>query len=80
MPILPPEELEHLEVPLRKDSSSTVKKLVYRTENDDPPGGYNSMSEEHTDMTRFNMFTGNQTLDERGEMFKVISYIFYLNF
>ncbi|KAL6124998.1 hypothetical protein ACLB2K_077506 [Fragaria x ananassa] len=73
LPILPPEELEHLEVPLRKDSSSTVKKLVYRTENDDPPllGGYNSMSEEHTDVTRFNMFTGNQTLDQRGEMFKV---------
>ncbi|XP_061997346.1 probable hexosyltransferase MUCI70 [Rosa rugosa] len=70
--ILPPEELEHLEIPVREDATSPVKKLLYRTENDGPLlGGYNTRSEEHTEATRFNLFTGNQTLDQRGEMFKV---------
>ncbi|XP_050387741.1 probable hexosyltransferase MUCI70 [Argentina anserina] len=69
LPILPPEEIEHLEVPLRGDSSSPVKKLLYRTENDAPL--YNSMPEEQEDAARFNLFTGNQTLKQRGEMFKV---------
>ncbi|XP_061989345.1 probable hexosyltransferase MUCI70 [Rosa rugosa] len=73
LPILPPEQLEHLEIPVLQDSTSPVKKLIYTTENDAPLLGrrYNTLSQEHTDATRFNLFTGNQTLDQRGEMFKV---------
>ncbi|XP_061996315.1 uncharacterized protein LOC133714248 isoform X4 [Rosa rugosa] len=70
--ILPPEELEHLEIPVREAATSPVKKLLYRAENDGPLlGGYNTRSEEHTEATRFNLFTGNQTLDQRREMFQV---------
>ena len=77
--ILSPEELEHLEIPMREDSSTPVKKVVYISENDIPfSGGNNSLSQELTEAPRFNSFTGSQTLDQRAKSFKVISCIFVL--
>ncbi|KAL0654975.1 hypothetical protein Bca4012_075559 [Brassica carinata] len=62
--LLPPEELEHLDTLERKESSSTVKKLVYLT-------GADSSSPVRGNMTRFNLFTGNQTFAERESSFQV---------
>ena len=50
--LLPPEELEHLDILERKESSSPVKKLVYLT-------GTDSSSHVRGNGTRFNLFTGN---------------------
>ncbi|TQE12999.1 hypothetical protein C1H46_001374 [Malus baccata] len=70
--ILSPEELEHLEIPMREDSNTPVKKVVYISENDNPfSGGNNSLSQEHTEAPRFNSFAGSQTLDQRAKSFKV---------
>ncbi|KAF2532188.1 hypothetical protein F2Q70_00029176 [Brassica cretica] len=62
--LLPPEELEHLDTLERKESSSTVKKLVYLT-------GADSSSPVRGNMTCFNLFTGNQTFAERESSFQV---------
>ncbi|BBG96430.1 Protein of unknown function D [Prunus dulcis] len=70
--ILSPEELEHLEIPVREEANSPVSKVLYISENDTPfLGGNSTLSQEHTDATRFNLFTGSQTLDERSKTFKV---------
>ncbi|KAH0859027.1 hypothetical protein HID58_087288 [Brassica napus] len=63
--LLPPEELEHLDILERKDSSSPVKKLVYLTGTD------SSSPVRVNGTTRFNLFTGNQTFAERENSFQV---------
>ncbi|PQQ16628.1 uncharacterized protein Pyn_35949 [Prunus yedoensis var. nudiflora] len=66
--ILSPEELEHLEIPVREEANSPVSKVLYITENDTPfLGGNSTLSQEHTEATRFNLFTGSQTLDQRSK-------------
>ena len=50
--LLPPEELEHLDILERKDSSSPVKKLVYLS-------GADSSSPVSGNGIRFNLFTRN---------------------
>ncbi|CAH8313394.1 unnamed protein product [Eruca vesicaria subsp. sativa] len=57
--LLPPEELEHLEILYRKDSTSPVKKLLHLTGTDF------SSSPVRENGTRFNLFTGNQSFAER---------------
>ncbi|CAN6561791.1 unnamed protein product [Malus baccata var. baccata] len=70
--ILSPEELEQLEIPVREESDSPVKKVLYRSENDTSfLGGNNSLSQGQPEATRFNSFTGTQTLDQREKLFKV---------
>ncbi|CAN8253438.1 unnamed protein product [Cochlearia groenlandica] len=66
--LLPQEELENLDVLERKDSSSRVKKVVYLTNKDDSMGETKAV---RGNGTRFNLFTGNQTLAERDNSFKV---------
>ncbi|XVF58915.1 hypothetical protein PTKIN_Ptkin07bG0104400 [Pterospermum kingtungense] len=71
--LLPAEELEHLDIPVDGESiTSPVKRLVYIADHETPYGGENStLSWQRTNGTRFNLFTGNQTLDEREKSFKV---------
>uniref|UniRef100_A0A1J3D3P7 TOD1/MUCI70 glycosyltransferase-like domain-containing protein n=1 Tax=Noccaea caerulescens TaxID=107243 RepID=A0A1J3D3P7_NOCCA len=66
--LLPPEELENLDVLDRKDSSSPVKKLVYLTDTDTSMGEKKAV---RANGTRFNLFTGNQTFAERENSFQV---------
>jgi len=74
--LLPLEELEHLDIPLDKELTSPVTKVVYISDNDKPyVEGNVTHSEHHMEGTRFNLFTGYQTLEEREKSFKVISYI-----
>ncbi|KAJ0087469.1 hypothetical protein Patl1_09076 [Pistacia atlantica] len=70
--LLPPDQLEHLDLPVNEKSRSHVKKVVYFSENDILDlGGNNTLSRQQSKGTRFNLFTGNQTFDEREKSFKV---------
>lgn len=77
MKILPLEELENLDVPSSKESNSPVNKVIYISENDTEfLGGNNDvLSRQDSQATRFNLFTGNQTLYWRENSFKVISCV-----
>ncbi|KAI3946088.1 hypothetical protein MKX01_024844 [Papaver californicum] len=66
--LLPPEALEHLDIPVRGHASSDVKKVIYKT---DPEAGNTTVFQRNADTTRYNLFTGNQTLYEREQSFKV---------
>ncbi|CAA0813317.1 Protein of unknown function (DUF616 [Striga hermonthica] len=70
--LLPPEELEHLEIPNDEDSRSPVKDLVYALETDRASNaGKFNLSAVYVEGARFNLFTGNQTLEHREKSFKV---------
>lgn len=77
--LLPPEELEQLDIPMDKESGIPIKKVVYMTETEKPveEGNFN-LSRQHFVGTRFNLFTGNQTLEQRERSFKVISCILHI--
>lgn len=66
--LLPPEELQHLDFPQNKDSSVPVKKVIYISESDTPN---DKKSQQEMGITRFNQFTGYQTLNQREQSFKV---------
>ncbi|GJY29163.1 uracil-DNA glycosylase [Tanacetum coccineum] len=66
--LLPPEELQHLDFPPNKDSSAPIKKVKYMSDSD-TPDDTNARPELET--TRFNLFTGYQTLKQREQSFKV---------
>lgn len=70
--LLPPEELQHLDIPQDKETTSPIKRLIYLSENDTPyVEGNITVSQQHTEATRFNLFTGNQTLEQRDKSYKV---------
>ncbi|GMY28490.1 probable hexosyltransferase MUCI70 [Fagus crenata] len=70
--LLPPEELEHLDIPVGEGSNSPVNQVLYMSESDTLVSeGSNILSRQSTETTRFNSFTGNQTLDQREKSFKV---------
>ncbi|KAG0547431.1 hypothetical protein BDA96_01G079600 [Sorghum bicolor] len=64
---LDPEKLQNLELPEIPETNLSIKEVVYRSslphiDNDTPS---------HTESSRFNSFTGYQTLTEREESFKM---------
>ncbi|PKA65957.1 hypothetical protein AXF42_Ash010366 [Apostasia shenzhenica] len=65
--MLNPEEIQQLEFPAIAELSSTVKNVIYKSD----PGIYaiesNTTFLSYAGTTRFNLFTGNQTLEEREE-------------
>ncbi|KAK8708036.1 hypothetical protein V6N13_059083 [Hibiscus sabdariffa] len=71
--LLPAEELEHLELPLNEESSNNlVKRLVYISDQDTTfREGKSTLPWQRVNDTRFNLFTGSQTIDEREESFEV---------
>lgn len=73
MSLLPPEELELLDLPEDADYSNRIKKLIYITEIDRTNEEEKSnLSVGYLEGTRFNLFTGNQTLGQREQSFKVV--------
>ncbi|KAF5792445.1 hypothetical protein HanRHA438_Chr09g0418061 [Helianthus annuus] len=66
--LLPPEELQHLDFPLNKDSSVPIKKVIYLSESNAP---YDINSQQELGTTRFNLFTGFQTFHQREQSFEV---------
>ncbi|XP_009766131.1 probable hexosyltransferase MUCI70 [Nicotiana sylvestris] len=69
--LLPAEELEHLDFPMDKVPADPIKRVVYITEANPAYVDENMPLEQHSESTRFNLFTGNQTLKQRDESFKV---------
>ncbi|XP_050203658.1 probable hexosyltransferase MUCI70 [Mercurialis annua] len=73
--LLPDEELLHLDFPMRDELNTAVKSVVYLSENDaqQQRGGNSSstLPRLRTEGTRFNLFTGDQTFDQREKSFKV---------
>lgn len=69
--LLPPEELEHLDILEHKDSGSPVKRVVYLTDTDVSMGEKKAV---RVNGTRFNLFTGNQTFAERENSFQVMTW------
>ncbi|XP_051149828.1 probable hexosyltransferase MUCI70 [Andrographis paniculata] len=69
--LLPLEELERLEIPNDEETSSPIKELVYAMEpyRVGEEGKLNLPP--YSNSTRFNLFTGNQTLEQREESFKI---------
>ena len=77
--LLPPDELEYLDYPPVGKPSHPVKEVLYLSETDKfYVGGNNSLPQDHTEGTRFNLFTGYQTLEEREQSYKVSSTIITL--
>lgn len=66
--LLPPEELQHLDFPENKDSFGPIKKVIYMSDNGTPS---DKNSQQEMGITRFNQFTGYQTLNQREQSFKV---------
>lgn len=71
--ILPPNELEQLDIPVLEDSPVSEIDVNYITDSD------NSLSVDKTyfsrqsmNATRFNLFTGYQTLEQRENSYKVM--------
>lgn len=72
--LLPPEKLEQLEIPVEGETSLPIGKVLYMSERDAPfIGGNTTLSQLRAEDTRFNLFTGNQTFEERDRSFEVIS-------
>ncbi|KAK4768700.1 hypothetical protein SAY87_003841 [Trapa incisa] len=70
--LLPPEEIQLLVVSTTKESLSPIKNVIYISRNEAlHEGGEMIIPEQQTEATRFNMFTGNQTSEQRDESFKV---------
>ncbi|CAL5385703.1 unnamed protein product [Camellia sinensis] len=71
--LLPPEELEGLDIPPVGDPILPVKRIVYLLDTDRSHDDASSttLQRPHTEVTRFNLFTGYQTVQERDESYKV---------
>ncbi|XP_043713697.1 probable hexosyltransferase MUCI70 [Telopea speciosissima] len=70
--LLPSEQLQHLDIPSGEEPTLPVKRLVYKSDIDSSyVGGNATVLQKHTEATRFNLFTGYQTLHEREQSFKV---------
>lgn len=71
---MPPEELERLEIPSVQSSSFPIDRIEYVSETDGANiHGNADLIQHHTNATRFNLFTGYQTILEREQSYKVIS-------
>lgn len=64
--LLPPDELDHLDIPIGGEPKSAIKNLIYKSDDGTYLGSNTS-----TEVGRFNLFTGSQSLYEREQSFKV---------
>ncbi|XP_019178540.1 PREDICTED: uncharacterized protein LOC109173711 [Ipomoea nil] len=70
--LLPPEELEKLDFPIGDAHTKPVQSIVYKSDaNEHPVEGNLTLLQQFSDSTRFNLFTGSQSLEQREESFKV---------
>ncbi|XP_058725234.1 probable hexosyltransferase MUCI70 [Vicia villosa] len=70
--LLPPEKLEQLEIPVEEESTLPIREILYVSGNDlSFEGGNATLSQLRAEDIRFNLFTGNQTFEERDRSFEV---------
>ncbi|KAF9609401.1 hypothetical protein IFM89_015742 [Coptis chinensis] len=62
--LLPPDELEHLDIPIADGPDSRVKRMIYKSD-------LGANFQRSIEAGRFNLFTGIQTMSERQQSFKV---------
>ncbi|KAL1330349.1 uncharacterized protein LOC110268851 isoform X1 [Arachis ipaensis] len=65
--LLPVEELEHLDIHVTEDSNGPVNQVLYASEGESSFVGRNATFS----LARFNLFTGNQTLEQRDTSFEI---------
>lgn len=77
MKLLPPEKLEHLDIPMEDESSSfPVGEVLYMSGGEESfVRGNVALSQLRTEGMRFNLFTGNQTFDDRDKSFEVMTWV-----
>lgn len=75
MKLLSGEKIQRLEFP-RVLKPTFVKRVVYKSDQSHVHGDNSSSQQLVAQGTRFNLFTGNQTFEEREESFKVIVYAY----
>lgn len=70
--ILSPEKIQELEFPASAEANAPIKRVVYKSDTGEHYISSNAMLlPQHAGATRFNLFTGSQTLHERENSFKV---------
>ncbi|VFR00614.1 unnamed protein product [Cuscuta campestris] len=72
--LLPPEELEQLDFPTGNAHVESIKRVVYVSADVNEhhlEGGNLTQIQQFSESTRFNLFTGGQSLEQRDESFKV---------
>ncbi|EHA8590091.1 DNA-directed RNA polymerase subunit beta [Cocos nucifera] len=70
--MLGPEKLQKLEFPASAEPNVPVKRVVYKSDSGEHlAAGNATLLPQYAGGARFNLFTGNQTLYERGKSFKV---------
>nr|GMD12240.1 Forkhead box protein like [Ipomoea batatas] len=69
--LLPPEELEKLDFPIGDAHNKPVKSIVYKSDANEHSVEGNLTLQQFSDSTRFNLFTGSQSFEQREESFKV---------
>ncbi|XP_008808902.1 uncharacterized protein LOC103720789 [Phoenix dactylifera] len=70
--ILSPEKIRTLEFPASAEDNVPIKRVVYKSDSGEHHIAGNAMLlPQYAGATRFNLFTGNQTLNEREQSFKV---------
>lgn len=71
--ILRPEKIQKLEFPASADGNVPIKRVVYKSDSGERHIAGNAMLlPQYAGATRFNLFSGNQTLHEREKSFKVL--------
>lgn len=72
--MLGPEKLQKLEFPPSAEPNVPLKRVVYKSDSVELLAADNAtVLPQYAGVSRFNLFTGNQTLHERGKSFKVLS-------
>lgn len=72
--LLPPEKLEQLDIPdVEEQSSFGVREVIYMSGSDASfVGGNATLSQLRAEGSRFNLFTGNQSFEQRDSSFEVM--------
>ncbi|XLR03798.1 hypothetical protein S83_069996, partial [Arachis hypogaea] len=65
--LLPVEKLEHLDIHVTEESNGPVNQVLYVSEGESSFVGWNATFS----LARFNLFTGNQTLEQRDTSFEI---------
>jgi hypothetical protein len=77
--LLSPRSLATLVFPEGRGLDSLVKRIIYKSDDDDYDTYHSEANSsyllQHAEATRFNLFTGFQTLFEREDSFKVVAFI-----
>jgi hypothetical protein len=77
--LLSPRSLDNLVFPEGTGLHSVVKRIIYKSDEDDYDTHHSETNStyllQHAEATRFNLFTGFQSLSDREDSFKVVIFV-----